>query len=356
MIKSVEATGKTIEEAIEKAYEMLGVSRDEADVSIEIIDRPKSGFLGLGSVPAKVLASYDDGVEEPKPAPKKVEKPVEPKQPKHEPKPETVLEAEVTVGGEPAPIGVIGGEDGATSEFRTERPKRERRHREPKPQTETEAVQEHTEHVEKIPDVTLEEVETRKNRAVEFLAGMLERMGAEATVVAEVREENKSIAIRLDGENVGMLIGRRGETLSAIQHITGYMANKGESERVRVIVDVEGYRSKREEALRGLANRTAMKAVRLRHNITLEPMNAYERHIIHTALQEWRDVSTFSTGAEPRRAVVVAYTPGGGKGEKRERSGDRRDRRDRRDRPRREQTSEAQPRPKSQPLPEQVWE
>lgn len=350
MIKSVEATGKTIEEAIEKAYEMLGVNRDEADVSIEIIDRPKSGFLGLGSVPAKVRASYDDGIEEPKPAPK-AEKPAEKKQPK----PEKKLEAEVTVNAEPTPIGVIGGEDGATAVFETEQPKRERKHREhrePKPQAEAE----HTEHVEKIPDVTLEEVETRKNRAVEFLAGMLERMGAEATVVAEVREENKSIAIRLDGENVGMLIGRRGETLSAIQHITGYMANKGESERVRVIVDVEGYRSKREEALRGLANRTAMKAVRLRHNITLEPMNAYERHIIHTALQEWRDVSTFSTGAEPRRAVVVAYTPGGGKGEKRERSGDRRDRRDRRDRPRREQTSEAQPRPKSQPLPEQVWE
>ena len=353
MTRSVEATGKTIEDAIESAYSMLGVSRDEADVTIEVVARPKSGFLGIGASPAKVRAIYDDGVEEAPAAPSpvselraepakaepKAQQPRRPREPKPEAKQEPKQEREQKPHREPKP----------------EQPRREQR-----PVQEHQAsapAQEHVEHEEKIPNVSMEELEARRVRAEEFLKGLLERMGAEANVTSEIREENKSIAINLDGENVGMLIGRRGETLGAIQHITGYMANKGSSERVRVVVDAEGYRSKREDALRGLAHRTAMKAVRMRRNITLEPMNAYERHVIHTALQEWRDVSTFSTGAEPRRAVVVAYTPGGGKGEQRERNDrrDDRDRRDRRDRPRRD-SAPAQPRPKSEPLPEQVWE
>ena len=98
-----------------------------------------------------------------------------------------------------------------------------------------------------------------------------------------------------------MLIGRRGETLNAIQHITSYVVNKGRSERIRVTVDVENYRGKREESLQKLAHKTALKVVRYHRNISLEPMNAYERHVIHTALQDWRDVSTFSSGSEPRR-------------------------------------------------------
>ncbi len=351
MIRSVEATGKTIEDAIESAYSMLGVSRDEADVSIEVVARPKSGFLGIGASPAKVRATYDDGVEEtpvvpaPAPEPELRAEPAKtepkPQRRPREPKPEAKQEREQRPEHEQKP----------RREQKPEQPRREQR---PHPEHQASApAQERTEHEEKIPNVSMEELEARRARAEEFLKGLLERMGAEANVTSEIREESKSIAINLDGENVGMLIGRRGETLGAIQHITGYMANKGSSERVRVVVDAEGYRSKREDALRGLAHRTAMKAVRMRRNITLEPMNAYERHVIHTALQEWRDVSTFSTGAEPRRAVVVAYTPGGGKGEKRERND--RDRRDRRDRPRRD-SAPAQPRPKSEPLPEQVWE
>lgn len=353
MIREIETTGKTIEEAIENAYAMLGVDRDKIELSIEVIDRPKSGFLGIGSTPAKVRASYEVA-DEPKEEPEyKIGRTREPRR----------QERVEVIAEEDGPTAVLYKEDmtdGETAEQQS-KPRRERNRRSDRPRREHQDVpsEPRAEHVERIPDVTDEEVELRKNAAVTFLEGLLQRMGVEVSTDASINTENKSITISLSGEKVGSLIGRRGETLGAIQHITGYMANKGKDERVRVIVDAEGYREKREEALQGLARRTALKVVRLRHNITLEPMNAYERHIIHTALQDWRDVSTFSTGAEPRRAVVISYTPGGGKGSSdrgERRDGDRR--RDRRDRPRRERSENSAPaEPKERtPLPEQVWE
>lgn len=353
MIREIETTGKTIEEAIENAYAMLGVDRDKIELSIEVIDRPKSGFLGIGSTPAKVRASYEVA-DEPKEEPEyKIGRTREPRR----------QERVEVINEEDGPTAILSDSDstdGETAEQQS-KPRRERNRRNDRPRREHQDVpsEPRTEHVERIPDVTDEEVELRKNAAVTFLEGLLQRMGVEVSTDASINTENKSITISLSGEKVGSLIGRRGETLGAIQHITGYMANKGKDERVRVIVDAEGYREKREEALQGLARRTALKVVRLRHNITLEPMNAYERHIIHTALQDWRDVSTFSTGAEPRRAVVISYTPGGGKGSSDR--GERRDsdrRRDRRDRPRRErpeQSAPAEPKERT-PLPEQVWE
>lgn len=353
MIREIETTGKTIEEAIENAYAMLGVDRDKIELSIEVIDRPKSGFLGIGSTPAKVRASYEVA-DEPKEEPEyKIGRTREPRR----------QERVEVINEEDGPTAILSDSDstdGETAEQQS-KPRRERNRRSDRPRREHQDVpsEPRAEHVERIPDVTDEEVELRKNAAVTFLEGLLQRMGVEVSTDASINTENKSITISLSGEKVGSLIGRRGETLGAIQHITGYMANKGKDERVRVIVDAEGYREKREEALQGLARRTALKVVRLRHNITLEPMNAYERHIIHTALQDWRDVSTFSTGAEPRRAVVISYTPGGGKGSSdrgERRDGDRR--RDRRDRPRRERSENSAPaEPKERtPLPEQVWE
>lgn len=353
MIREIETTGKTIEEAIENAYAMLGVDRDKIELSIEVIDRPKSGFLGIGSTPAKVRASYEVA-DEPKEEPEyKIGRTREPRR----------QERVEVINEEDGPTAILSDSDstdGETAEQQS-KPRRERNRRSDRPRREHQDApsEPRTEHVERIPDVTDEEVELRKNAAVTFLEGLLQRMGVEVSTDASINTENKSITISLSGEKVGSLIGRRGETLGAIQHITGYMANKGKDERVRVIVDAEGYREKREEALQGLARRTALKVVRLRHNITLEPMNAYERHIIHTALQDWRDVSTFSTGAEPRRAVVISYTPGGGKGSSdrgERRDGDRR--RDRRDRPRRERSENSAPaEPKERtPLPEQVWE
>ena len=150
---------------------------------------------------------------------------------------------------------------------------------------------------------------TPADKAKEFVEGLLRKMNAVAQVTVE-QGEDESIRIRLTGDDLGLLIGHRGETLDAIQHITGYVINRGETTRTRVIVDTENYRAKREESLERLAVKMAGKAVKYRRNMTLEPMNAYERHVIHTALQTWRDVSTFSTGTEPNRKVVVSYTPG----------------------------------------------
>ena len=112
-------------------------------------------------------------------------------------------------------------------------------------------------------------------------------------------------------QGLGAVIGRRGETLDAIQQLTGYAVNHGQSTRVRVRIDAEGYRSKREESLERMARRMADKVVRYRRNMTLEPMNAYERHVVHTALQDYPGVTTYSIGAEPNRRTVVAYAPGG---------------------------------------------
>ena len=111
----------------------------------------------------------------------------------------------------------------------------------------------------------------------------------------------------LVGERLGQLIGHRGETLDAIQQLTNYSVNRGRAHRVRVHIDAENYRAKREESLRRLAKKVAMKVVKYRRNITLEPMNAYERHVIHTALQDVPGVTTYSTGVDPNRRVIVAF-------------------------------------------------
>lgn len=120
-------------------------------------------------------------------------------------------------------------------------------------------------------------------------------------------EDGSTISVDLKGENMGALIGRRGETLDAIQHLTNYAVNRGESNRIRINIDAENYRAKRTEALQRLAQKVAAKVIKYRRNVTLEPMNAYERHVIHVALQDYEGVTTYSTGTEPNRRIVVAY-------------------------------------------------
>jgi len=206
MTKSIEVTGKTEDEAIEAALEQLGLTRDE--VSVEIVERAKTGFLGLKNTPAVV---------------------------------KVVFEAE----------------------------------------------------------------ENRARQVEAFLKGLFERMGIEADIV--VKDGDGSINVTLAGKDPGALIGRRGETLDAIQHLTNYVINRGSAGRVRINMDAENYRQRRNETLETLAARTAGKVVKYRRNMTLDPMNAYERHVIHSALQDVENVSTYSVGAEPNRRIVVAY-------------------------------------------------
>lgn len=277
MIKFIDMTGKTEDEAIRRALEQLGLERD--DVSVEILERAKSGFLGIGGSPATVRVSYDDGQPEPKPV-----KP-EPKSaaPKAEKKPvycAEVLQKEVRA-----------------REKQEREAKRGERRAEPK-----------AEKAPREPAVLGEEIRDEKSEQIRtFLSGLLEHMDAKADVKVYEVEKNRYKVI-LEGEKLGALIGRRGETLDAIQQLTNYSINRGgESKRARVQIDAENYREKREESLERLAQKVAGKVVKYRRNVTLEPMNAYERHVIHTALQDTQYITTFSIGTEPNRRVVVSY-------------------------------------------------
>ena len=275
MIKFIDMTGKTEDEAIRRALEQLGMERD--DVSVEILERAKSGFLGIGGSPATVRVSYDDGQPEPvKPEPRSAA-------PKAEKKPvycAEVLQKEVRAREKQEREAKLG-------ERRTE-PKAEKAPREPA--------------------VLGEEVRDEKSEQIRtFLSGLLEHMDAKAEVKVYEVEKNRYKVI-LEGEKLGALIGRRGETLDAIQQLTNYSINRGgESKRARVQIDAENYREKREESLERLAQKVAGKVVKYRRNVTLEPMNAYERHVIHTALQDTQYITTFSIGTEPNRRVVVSY-------------------------------------------------
>lgn len=255
MQKSMEFTGKNEDAAIAAALETLGLSREE--VSVEVLELAKPGFLGIGGTPAKVKVTFEapDELEVEVPVP--VEKKPEPVAVKEAPAVEEApVSAPVAAKGTPAPAG-----------------------------------------------------DEKAARIVDFLTGLLERMEVDAVPQVSVDEEGNYL-VELVGHGLGQVIGHRGETLDAIQQLTGYAVNKGESKRCRVRIDAEGYRSKREESLERMANRVADKVLRLRRNMTLEPMNAYERHVIHTALQGRADITTYSIGAEPNRRTVVAYSPG----------------------------------------------
>jgi spoIIIJ-associated protein len=158
--------------------------------------------------------------------------------------------------------------------------------------------------------VSYESAESSAEHVEIFLKGLVQRMGLKAK--PEITEADGVVSVNLTGEDPGMLIGRRGETLDAIQHLTNYVINRNASGRVRVNVDTENYRQRRNEALERLADKVAAKAVKYKRNMTLEPMNSYERHIIHTALQEYENVTTYSIGTEPNRRVVVVYERKGG--------------------------------------------
>ena len=142
-----------------------------------------------------------------------------------------------------------------------------------------------------------------------FLEGLLDHMESNAQVKVYEEEKNRYKVV-LEGQKLGALIGRRGETLDAIQQLTNYAVNSGRDKRVRVHVDAENYRAKREQSLESLANKVAGKVLKYRRSVTLEPMNAYERHVIHAALQDKAGVTTYSVGTEPNRRVVVAYERG----------------------------------------------
>lgn len=294
MIKFIDVTGKTEDEAIQSALAQLKMDRD--DVSVEILERAKAGFLGIGSAPARVRVSYDDGkAEEVKP----VEKPAAPK-------PEKKVEPASAPKAVPmyAPEVLQKKEPRAAKEERSGRPAREeRRERAPR----AERAERPAPQPKPIVDLGEECHDEKSEQIRAFLKGLLEHMDSAAEVKVYESEKGR-YKVFLEGEKLGALIGRRGETLDAIQQLTNYSINRGgESKRARVQIDAENYREKREESLERLAQKVAGKVVKYRRNVTLEPMNAYERHVIHTALQDTQYITTFSIGTEPNRRVVVSY-------------------------------------------------
>ena len=275
----IDVTGKTEEEAIQNALAQLGMDRD--DVSVEILERAKSGFLGMGAKPARVRVTYgpDEAPMEEVAVPVKpavVEKPEKKEEPKPQPKPQQPRQPKPQQPRQPKP-----------------QPKREERVERPA-----------------APAVDLPEcTDDNAVRITAFLTGLLEHMDSPAAV--KVYEEEKGrYKVILEGQKLGALIGRRGETLDAIQQLTNYAVNSGNEKRIRVHVDAENYRARREASLESLAMKVAGKVKKYRRSVTLEAMNAYERHVIHAALQDVKGVTTYSVGTEPNRRVVVAYDRG----------------------------------------------
>ncbi len=295
MIKFIDVTGKTEDEAIQSALAQLGMDRD--DVSVEILERAKSGFLGIGSAPARVRVSYDDG---------KAEEAVKPAEKPAAPKPEKKVEPSAAPKAVPmyAPEVLQKKEPRAAKEERSGRPAREER-REHAPRAER--AERPAPQPKPIVDLGEECRDEKSEQIRSFLKGLLEHMDSAAEIKIYESEKGR-YKVYLEGEKLGALIGRRGETLDAIQQLTNYSINRGsEKNRVRVQVDAENYREKREQSLERLAEKVAGKVTKYRRNVTLEPMNAYERHVIHTALQDTPGVTTFSIGTEPNRRVVVSY-------------------------------------------------
>ena len=269
----IDVTGKTEEEAINSALAQLGMDRD--DVSVEILERAKSGFLGMGAKPARVRVTYgpDEAPMEEITAPVKpavTEKKEEPK--KEQPRPQQPRKEQPKAKPQP---------------------KREEKRPEPESRPEEPAVE--------LPECR----DDNALRIAGFLTGLLEHMDSPAAV--KVYEEEKGrYKVILEGQKLGALIGRRGETLDAIQQLTNYAVNSGKDKRIRVHVDAENYRARREASLESLAMKVAAKVKKYRRSVTLEAMNAYERHVIHAALQDVKGVTTYSVGTEPNRRVVVA--------------------------------------------------
>lgn len=302
MEKFIVTTGKTIDLAVAAALKELNLDRDS--VSVEVLENAKSGFLGIGASPAKVKVTYEapDPVPE---APLTALSSASRSKPKERPEPTSAIISRPGKKIEPEQETQPRREN--KPQQRRDRPARGERkpeqkpeRREPKPQAVPVVPAPAQREYAPAPEGSLEQ------RVEIFLTGLLQHMGSTAVPHAYMLDEETCRA-DLVGEDVGMLIGRRGDTLDAIQYLTSYAINHDAAKRVRISVDAGAYRQKREEALRQLARKMAGKAVKYHRNFTLEPMNAYERHVIHAALQDYPEVTTFSTGTEPHRRIVVAY-------------------------------------------------
>ena len=300
MEKTIVSTGKTIDLAIEAALNQLGLDRDS--VSVMVLQQAKSGFLGFGAQPAKVQLTYEvpDPVIEKTPAqPKSALGSASRSKPKATAIPGVTPEPVKPEAPKPAAPKAEAPKPPKQDKPKAPRPEKKpeapKAPREPKPEKKAE------------PKVYAPaETGSTEEKIEQFIKGLLEHMGSQEVPHCEKVEPN-TYKVDLVGDDLGYLIGRRGDTLDAIQHLTNYTINRGVDGHVRVNVDAECYREKREESLRRYARKKAQQVLKARRRTTLEPMNAYERHVIHAALQDMDNITTHSTGVEPNRRVVIEY-------------------------------------------------
>lgn len=249
-MKSIEKVGRTVDDAITEALIELGASTDE--VEIEVISKGSKGLLGFGAKEAKVRVTVKELVHE------------------EELEVKEVMPEEVHIED---PIIVCETVSDSENAIITSK----------------------------------DELEQVIGNAEDFLNKLLKQMDIECIVKSEIISDNR-ISISLEGKNMGIIIGKRGETLDAIQYLVNIVANKERKEYIKIMLDTENYRARREETLRRLAFKLSKKVQKSRKPIILEPMNPYDRRIIHSALQDSKFVKTHSEGKEPFRKVVI--TPG----------------------------------------------
>ena len=281
-MESIEVSAKTVEDAVLEAAIQLGTTRDKVDY--EVITAGSPGFLGIGSRKAVIKAR------------RKKEEPVEAAEPE-------------AVAEEPVKEELVK-EEPAKEEKRDNRKKKNKKSSHHKDHREQE------EHREAAPAKEKKEVELAPVEEVtmetcrKFVQDVLEAMHMEDVQVTASVDEEGALAINMDGKDMGILIGKRGQTLDSLQYLTNRVANKMQSGYVRVKLDTEDYRRRRKETLENLARNIASKVKRTRRTVALEPMNPYERRIIHSALQADPAVTTHSEGEEPYRRVVVSLKEG----------------------------------------------
>lgn len=329
-MRTYESSAKTIEEAISAGLEALGASI--SDVTVDIIDEGSKGLFGLfGSRQAKVRLTMKETEEdilaslsEDKPAEKKPEKPArKPEVPKPaearpaEPKPEKAEKAEKPARPEKAEKAEKPARPEKKAESDAPRPpKQPRQPKQPKAEKPEKPEQEKKPLPPKAPAKPIEKPvvtmlendqvapDSAAGKAQSFLKELTHLMGVEVDV-AVGNDAEGNVFVKMTGDTLGILIGRRGETLDALQYLTSLKINRGQESYTRVTLDTENYRAKREDTLVRLANRMANRAVKTGRKVSLEPMNPYERRIIHSALQGNEAVDTHSEGEEPNRHVVI---------------------------------------------------
>lgn len=272
-----EKWGVDVEEAVKLALIDLKLSRDEVEVTV--LEQPSKGFFGIGSKLAKVRVEKKKTEEEEIPAEETAEeeKPQEKVNEKHREKPHA-------------------------KEHKNNRKNRNKKeHKENKTEEKKNNFSESNLNIEVVDKSKLKDVE--EHEALDFLKDITEKMGLSLGFSAKVGED--IVYVEMDGKDSGTVIGKRGQTLDAIQYLTSLVINKESDKYIKVVVDAENYRAKRQKTLEQLANRLATKVIKTRRYVRLEPMNPYERKIIHATLQQNPEINTRSEGEEPYRRVVI---------------------------------------------------